>query len=86
MADPFTVTVCGTCGGSGTVTVVYNSWGDNRDFEVEEEECDNCGGSGWEPPNGEEAVSDAKFGCEESRTNTPSRQATGRLARGTPAR
>ena len=75
MADPFTVTVCGTCGGSGTVTVVYNSWGDNRDFEVEEEECENCGGSGWEPPNEDERES-----------NPVSGQKASRLARGTPSR
>lgn len=47
----FSATVCLVCGGSGRIqehTIIGHI--DDFDEVVEEEECDHCAGTGWEPP------------------------------------
>lgn len=49
----YTATICKTCGGSGELdaAVITRTEDDDDAFDpVETESCDNCAGSGWEPP------------------------------------
>lgn len=51
MAQPADGSVCSVCGGSGRTHLEYFA-ADDEDFptDFESEECDNCAGTGWEPP------------------------------------
>lgn len=45
MSDPFTATVCMTCGGAGEIVVIEA----DGLFEAVTAECEHCVGTGWEP-------------------------------------
>jgi hypothetical protein len=52
--DKYIGTVCMICGGSGEITEPSDRLDDSFDLTTETEACDNCAGTGWEPPEDED--------------------------------